>query len=303
MRYTAMRQGALRSSLGVLLLLWADSGGAQTSSSYSEFQAMTVDQLKTLQIKLTYVGLQEGPIPSVAFTSTDNTLDLTKFIPFRLPAISYANDEIAVKSFAATTAQLKAVIDEVGVLPAVVAGGIAANPYVSFMMYNTVGGLEKAFQAVLDSSDALDLFNALRKGLAGNADGLRIIDEMGCFTALLEPGVPNDVTASTALTLSGVRLNRATGRYVGTATLKNNSASPIPAPVSLVLNFVGTVSLFNATGHTCATSPEGRAFVNFPLTDNALTPGATTQVTLDYENPNAEPIKPTTKVLAGPGAR
>jgi hypothetical protein len=276
---------------------------AQMFTPYSEFQAMTLNQLNTLQVKLTFVGAQEGPIPTVAFTSPANVLDLSKFVPFRRPDISYANDEIAVKSFTASTTELKAVIDDAGMIPAVVAGGEAADTYVSFALCNTVATSVKVFEVVLSHDDTVVLFQALRKALATNAEGLRIVNEMGCFIAAREPGVPTDVSAIAPVSLSGVRLDRATGRFVTTASVKNTSASVITGPVSLVLIFPGTVKLFNASGLTCGTSPVGRDFIDFPLVGNVLPADGTAQVKLEFTNPDSEPISPTTKVLAGPGSR
>ena len=82
---------------GATTMLWALSSNAQTFSPYSDFQAMTLAQLTTLQVKLTYVGAQDRTQPSLAFTSPSNTLNLSAFIPFRRPAISYANDDAMVR--------------------------------------------------------------------------------------------------------------------------------------------------------------------------------------------------------------
>lgn len=271
-------------------------------SPYSDFQAMSLEQLKTLQVKLTYVGVQNKGNPSVAFTSSFNTLDLSKFIPFRRPNINYFNDDSKVITFTASPEELKSVIDNVATLPNVTAGSVAAESFLSFALLNTSGGT-KAFESVMNQSDALALFAKLRIALQGNSNGLRRIGEIACGLGLLEAERPADVSAKVNVSFAGVRLNRTTGRMVGTATVKNISNESIVGPISLVLDFQGSVDLVNADGTTCGTTPRGREFINVPVTGNVLPPGGSIQVQLEYASPDQQAIKPNTKVLAGPGAR
>jgi hypothetical protein len=275
-------------------------------SPYSDFQAMTPGQLSTLQVKLTFVGFQEKPVQTVVFTSPTNTVDVGKFAPFQQPGINYANDNFPPVTFSAAPTELQAVIQEAGKVPAVMAGGVAAEPYISFSLFNIVGGVDKAFEVILNQTDGIALFQALRTALAGNRTGLLIVYDMGCQTALREPGQPLDVTSKVSISLAGTRLNRATGRFVGTATVKNVSPDSIPGPVSLVLYLESegnTVRLFNADGYTCSTSPEGHDFINLPLTGNQFSPQASAEVTLEFINSERVPVRAETKVLAGPGGR
>jgi hypothetical protein len=284
------------------ILLCASKGESQTFSPYSDFQAMSLEQLKTLQVKLTYVGIQNKGLPSIAGTSTFNTLNLSLFVPFRRSNINYSNDDSRVNTFTTTPEELKAIIDNVATLPNITAGGVATQPFLSFALLNTNPNT-KAFEAVVNSADAADLFAKLRLALQGNKTGLRRLSDMACPLNLLESGRPTDVSSMVSVSFAGVRLNRTTGRYVGTATVKNTSAGSIAGPISLVLDFVGSVKLLNADGTTCGTSPQGRRFINLPLSGNSLSPGNSVQVNLEYESPDLQSIKPTSKVLAGPGAR
>lgn len=271
-------------------------------SPYSVFQAMSQQQLATLQVKLTYVGPQTKKIYSVAFTSPSNTVNLALFVPFQRPGISYNNDNSTVLTFVATTADLSALISNVGTLPNVTAGGTATNPFISFTLLNTVAGTQ-VFEAVLNNADAAALFAQVRLALQDNATGLKVISEQACPTSLIDPTRPIDVSSSTSVALSGVRLNRATGQFVGSASVKNNSSTSLSGPLSVVMNLSGNVSLANANGTTCGTTPVGIPFINLPLSNNTLAPGAVAQVTVEFTNPALNPITPTTKVLAGPGAR
>src|SRR5262249_31783971 len=72
-----------------------------------------------------------------------------------------------------------------------------------------------------------------------------------------------DVTTSMGITWGGIRLNPATRRYVQTMTLKNNSASPIAGPISLVLDRASAgVGLYGASGTTSLMLPAGSPYVN-----------------------------------------
>jgi hypothetical protein len=288
-------------SLFALVVLAGLTVGAQSFAPYAVFQAMTLDELQTLQVKLTYVGVQTRPTPSLAFTSTVHKLDLGAFVPFRRPGLSYANDQSAVRTFAASTDELHAVIQNVGGLPNVTAGGVAANPYLAFTLLNTVGGVQ-AFDATLNKADTADLFAQLRLALSQNEAAMRRLAEMACTIGVLDPGRPTDVSAGASVVIGGPRLNRQTGRFLAAATVTNKSGQSLPLPVSLVVDLEPRIRLFNADGVTCGTSPRGRPFIDLPLT-GALPAGASATVTLDLENPDRLPLKFATKVLAGPGAR
>jgi hypothetical protein len=188
-------------------------------------------------------------------------------------------------------------------IPAVVAGGAAQDMYLSFSLFNSVDGVDKGFEAILNPADSAALLDRLLAALSANKAAVKIISDIRCKTGLLPPGQATDVSPNTSVTTSGVRLNRNTGRYVGTVTVKNNSATSIPGPISLVLNFQGNVQLFDYDGLTCATSPSGLSFINLPINNNVLLSGGSVVAKIEFLNPNQELIKFTTKVLSGPGAR
>lgn len=284
----------------VMVFLCPRSIQAQTFSPYADFQAMTLPQLATLQVKLTYVGPRLEALSSVAFTSSSNTLSMALFVPFRRPAIDYSNDDLApVLTFTASTQELKSVIDNVAKLPNVTAGGVAAARFISFSLVNTQP-TTKGFEAVINLTDAVSLFDQLRLALANNAQGLRQLAQMACPLDLLETARPTDVSASASVALSGVRLNRATGRFVGTATVTNKSAASFAAPVSVVFIPTANVRLVNGVGTTCGTTPVGAPFIDLPGTLGA---GQNAQINVEFENPDRLQFSTTTKVLAGPGAR
>ena len=56
---------------------------SQAFAPGSDFEAMTPAQLSTLQVKLTYVGVQMTIVPSLMFTAESNTIDVNVFLPFQ----------------------------------------------------------------------------------------------------------------------------------------------------------------------------------------------------------------------------
>lgn len=290
--------------LWIVLVSWVAAGVsqpgialAQPFSPYAVFEAMSLTDLQTLQVQLTPHPLaSEGIVVPVTFTSTSNTIDLSLFDPFRRPELDYS--DVSGTTFKATPTALKAIIDNVGTLPNVTAGGLDANAVMSFTLVNGNIG----FDAALNSSDANDLFQQLRLSLASNMDGVVALQSLGCEFDLVEAGQPSDVTLSVTVQLMGVRLDREAGLFVGGASVMNNSGLSIPGPISLVLALSAGVSLANLDGITCVTSPGGVAFLN--ISDSALAPGAEVLGIIEYDNPDRLEIStPLVKVLAGPGAR
>jgi hypothetical protein len=285
--------------VGIAIVLGGMASG-QTFSPYSVFQSMSLSDLATLQVKLTYVGPQNEALPTVAATAPGNPVNLALFVPFHRPGISYANDALPVLSFTASPNQLQTMITNVGQLANVTAGTVSANPYLSFALLNTAGGTH-AFEAVLGTTDAAALFTQLLAAFGGNSPGILLISRQECSIGIVQPGVPTNVSAQLSVAVSGVRLNRSTGQFVGTATVTNTSTSPIIGPITLVLQLPSGITLFNEQGSTCAIFPQGRPFLNLPV--GSLAAGGVAQVTLDFVNPSLLPISVTTTVFAGPGGR
>jgi hypothetical protein len=274
---------------------------AQTFSPYSDFLNMTQSQLATLQAKLTYGGIQEEPIATIVITGPSATVQISQFDPFKHTGFSYVNDGLPVRRITASVAELQAILQNANAIPAVQSGAVENPPYVSFALFNTIGGTAKGFEAILNPTDGIALLNAIQAAFQSDLAGLATIGDFSCATALVDPTAPTDVSGTVAITLSGIRLNRTTGRFVGTATLQNNGSSLL-TPISLVLTLPQGVTLFNAGGTTCNVPPVGRPFIN-ASTGAQFAAGASVQVPLEFVNPNNVPITIASSVLSGPGGR
>ena len=288
-------------AFAIAALPWSAPARAQTYTPYSVFQAMTPAQLATLQVKLTWIGPVDAPLATRAGISTTGTVNLGLFTPFQRPGFDYGSDFVDPVSFKATTAQLKAVIDSVATLPGVTDGGVDAAGLLSFALLNTVGGT-KCFESIVDETNGRALFARMRGALAANASAVLALDEMACETGMAPITPAADHTGDVSITMTGVRLDRKTGQFVGRVRVTNSSASLLPAPLSLVANVQANVSLAGGDGRTCRVDPVGRPYVNLAV-GAGLAPGAFVEKVLRFNNPDLEKIEVDWRVVAGPGAR
>ena len=102
-----------------------------------------------------------------------------------------------------------------------------------------------------------------------------------------------DVTASVALTKSSIVVNRVTGKYSGSVTVKNTSGAAISGPLHLVLQGLpGGVTLDNKSGVV-----GGAPYIT--LANTTLAPGASVTVTTTFTNPSKVGIGYNAKLLSG----
>jgi hypothetical protein len=124
------------------------------------------------------------------------------------------------------------------------------------------------------------------------------------ITVTIAPTCAVDISASVAVTSGSAKLNRKTGRYTQTVTLRNNGGA-VAGPVSLVVDALGSnATLFNATGTTACAAPSGRPYVNVSVgPDNLFGARERATVTLEFVNPSGQDVTYTARVLAGAGGR
>ena len=102
-----------------------------------------------------------------------------------------------------------------------------------------------------------------------------------------------DVTASVAITRSGITLGRVGGKYSGTVTVKNTSGAAITGPLHLVLQGLPSgVTLDNKSGMV-----DGAPYLT--LSNTTLAPGASVTVTTTFTNPSKVGIGYNAKLLSG----
>ena len=278
---------------------------AQTFTPYSQFQSMTLAQLDGLQAKLTIIGPQLTASSSVAFVAIGHTFDPNNFVSHYRAEFkaTYVGDIMQPRTFSATTQQLKALIDSVGTLPGVTDGGVDSTGFVSFSLMNKIGPDTLVFEAIVDTGNGRKLFTKMLQALSANASAVTTLSGFACATDLVPLAAPRDASADVTTRLTGVRVDRQTGQYVGTVRVTNTSLLPLMPPLILILRAEGNVDLANADGRTCRIFPAQAGYLTLPI-GTSLLPTAHVDVTARFTNPDKEPIKFVfIRVFQGQGTR
>ncbi|MET0323346.1 MAG: ExeM/NucH family extracellular endonuclease, partial [Duganella sp.] len=106
-------------------------------------------------------------------------------------------------------------------------------------------------------------------------------------------GAPADVTASVRTASSGLVLARATGKWNGTLTLTNNSATALTGPLQIALKGLPAgVTLFNASG-----TQGGAPYITAAV--SSLAPGASITVPLSFTRTGTAAVTYTTTIYSG----
>jgi predicted extracellular nuclease len=105
----------------------------------------------------------------------------------------------------------------------------------------------------------------------------------------------SDVTSQTSVARSGLVYNRATGRYSGTVTVKNTSASTINGPLEVSFNgLASNVVLSDASGHMSGT---GTPFIT--AGSSSLAPGASVSIAVQFQITGSGGVSYTNNVYSG----
>lgn len=125
---------------------------------------------------------------------------------------------------------------------------------------------------------------------------------------LLSPSGPcaQDVTSQVQITRSGFRYNRTTGLFALIGSVTNTSGSPIPGPISLVVDNLSTnASLYGISGDTLCAAPQGSPYTNIGAVGEGqtLAPGAAISGAINFIDSAQTGITYSLRVLAGPGGR
>lgn len=299
--------------------MWFSTVEAQETVSPDRLLSLSGQELETGQVKLTYLGPQTEPIPTLVLTVHDHAVNWEAFGPWQRP--EHRNDEIYQRyegtkpSLTVSAEELRAVVQNLKGVLEKPAKRLEA-PWLSMTVVARAQGRLKGFEAQLDHFLAGELFILMRGSLRAdpkdvtlmegqaNLDAMRTLQWWGCGLGLLPTSIPaRDVSEQVQVNVSGLRWKTATKQFMSMVTLTNVSGKPIPGPISLVLYPGVNVSMANATGTTCVTTPSGREFLNVPMPGLALEPQQTLETVLEFDHEEGAGLSFTTKVLAGVGER
>lgn len=141
-----------------------------------------------------------------------------------------------------------------------------------------------------------------------NDAGQIVISNGSAASYLLTPTGPcaEDVTSQVQITRTGFRYDHSTGLFNLIGSVTNNSGSPIPGPISLVVDNLSTnASLYGISGATLCGVPQGSAYINIGGigAGQSLAPGASIAGAIDFIDTEQTGITYSLRVLAGPGGR
>jgi len=277
---------------------------AQTLSPYSDFQAMTLADMDSLRVKLTYGGPQDYLLATLVIVKASAPASIARFTPYRREGFEYSNDDGPIGTSAASRQELKAIIDNVGSLPRVTDGGVDAKGYVSFALMSTAGGTTKVFESIVNDTTGRDLIAQVLAALTNNAEATRNVSLFGCDVAMMPQNLPVNVEGQVTVSFGGFRADRTVkAQFVGKVKVTNHSASAIPAPVTLVvIRKGGNARLIGDDGVTCVVDPPGVPFVNLNGV-SGLAPGASVEKVLRFANPSQMKFDLEFRVFAGAGTR
>lgn len=126
----------------------------------------TARDLRSLQIKLTYVGPQGKPLPTVVFTTFYHLIQLHWFLPLRRANLHYNNDDIAAWTFTVAPDEILRVVKALVGLQATQAPAQANDPFLSLMLAmqdSRLGPVE--FESVLDRANTEVVIGAIHAAL------------------------------------------------------------------------------------------------------------------------------------------
>lgn len=300
--------GTLHKLAGTLVLIpilgCAQPGHTQVLSPYSDFEALSVADMDSVRVKLTYGGPQDQPVMTLALTGTTTEVPIGAFVPFRRSGFDYSNETVGVLKTGASREDLKAIITNVGTLPRVTDGGVDPGGRLSFALLSTTGGTTKVFESIVNDTTGGQLFSQMLAAVSGNQSGSRRLLSLGCAVSMLPTGVPASAEGQAVVHLTGLRQDRhVKGQFVGKVIVTNQSASTLASPLTLVvIRKSGNAVLIQEDGFTCNIEPRGASFVNLAV-GAGLGPNASVQRELRFDNPSQMKFDLTFRVFAGSGTR
>ena len=274
---------------------------AQTYTPYSYFQSLSLGDMGRIQTKITFMGMQNVSVATIAFAVQGNPMNLGLFTTFQRSGFDYGNDRFAAKSFNAGPQELKAMIDSVGTVPEVTSGDAESLSVISFSLLDTLGGTSRVFESIVGTGNARKLFAKLLSVFRNNGEASDDLRLFGCSEGLLPNDPPTNVDGSVSVRFSGVRADRAAkGQFVGQVKVTNTSGTTITAPVTLLVVVGGSADLIGAQGHSCRTNVAAHSYVILSPSVG-LAPGATIERVLRFADPSLEKFNTSFHVFSGPG--
>ena len=301
----------------ILVAGLAGAAQAKDAASLEPFLAMSPQELVTVQVKLTPLAPNDKSVSTLVITVQGREVDWKTLEPWmRDTDALFVKAQGAKPSCTVSAEELRAMLEQ--------ADGLlkqeherSGYPWLTLTVAGGPPGKPLGLNRILDRELATAVVSAMRKAfhadpkdptiLEGqlNPEAMWTFQWWGCALGLLPQEQPVlDVTDQVTLTVGGLRWNPQTSRYQCTVSLTNASEDPLPAPLTLALQFAdASVRLAQPHGTTCAALPAGRDFVNLPMPTAMLEPGRSLETVVEFDRGEQTDVQFTPAVLAGPGER
>ncbi|WP_437674849.1 hypothetical protein [Sorangium sp. So ce131] len=154
------------------------AGRAPPSEALAALASGDERDLRSLQIKLTYVGSQKKPVPSVVIMTTHHLAVLDWFLDLQTDGLRYENDTTALLNFTVSPREMKGIVAALSAMGDALGRSDAASAALSLMAAlrdSRLGSISA--EALLDRQTAAAVIDALAAALdAQNGVGRAVLD-------------------------------------------------------------------------------------------------------------------------------
>jgi hypothetical protein len=154
------------------------TGRASPSDAFGALAKGDASDLKNLQIKLTYVGSQKKPVPSVVIMTTHHLAVMDWFRDLRTDGCHYENDDSALLNFSVAPREAAGIVARLAAMGNVLDRRDVAGAALSLMAVlrdSRLGPI--ACEALLDGRAAPSVIDAIASSLdSQNSVGRSVLD-------------------------------------------------------------------------------------------------------------------------------
>ena len=270
---------------------------------FSTFASLSPQDREKLVVKLT--PLEETP-KSVLYLGPEGVADTTAFKDFQRIGFSYLGDvgnaSQPLRLFNLSSAGISALLDSIASIPEVTDGNVDPAAKLSLGLFRrTDTGATRGFEAMVNRETGTQLLSKMSEATV-EAGATLVMSDLACVLGFTSPLQPTDVTSQVRVRTGPMHLDHIHGRFTTTLQVDNISATPIRAPVSVILNEGPRVILQNPSGYTCRLGNPGPTYFDIDV-GTALNPGETATLTVTVTQNDFPKLQLSPRVVCGPGPR
>jgi len=196
-----------------------------------------------------------------------------------------------------TESRIRALVDSVLTLPAVVGGPQPSNPTASLLLLRAAADTLHTLRAALDVPTSRLLFSKMRAVFASDRGTAATLHRLACEWGLVPLTSATEVTSLVTVESNVLRREKS-GIVDVKVRVTNDSEDFLAGPITLVVG--GALSGFvdDPDGFTCTARPAGRAFVTLSAR-NGLAPANAIGGVIRLKNPPPGEVNLQARVFSG----